>query len=72
MVPTGTTGIWQWTGKGGNHNVVSAEKSDFEFRSGDPTSSGKFETSFDTPGIALYYCQPHRDAGMKGAIVVVE
>lgn len=72
IVPTGHTIIWQWTGEGRNHNVVSAEKSDFEFDSGAPKKSGKFEKSLDSPGVALYYCEPHRSAGMKGAIVVVE
>ncbi|WP_254534908.1 halocyanin domain-containing protein [Halomarina litorea] len=69
-VSSGTTVNWSWTGEGGSHNVVSAEDSDFEFRSGDPVSSGSFSQTFDQAGLALYYCNPHRGAGMKGAVVV--
>lgn len=73
VVPTGHKIIWRWTGQGGSHNVVSAEDSDFEFRSGDPRATREnFERTLESPGVALYYCEPHRDSGMKGAVVVVE
>lgn len=71
VIPTGETVVWQWTGRGGSHNVVSAGDSDVQFRSGDPKTSGKYERTFDTAGVALYYCKPHRSAGMKGAIAVL-
>ncbi|MFB6117701.1 halocyanin domain-containing protein [Halosegnis sp.] len=71
-ISTGTTVSWQWTGKGNDHNVVSTEASDFDVDSGDPKESGDpFEQSFDDTGVLLYYCEPHRTLGMKGAIVVV-
>lgn len=73
-IDTGTTVVWEWTGQGGAHNVVSADDSDSEFRSGDATSeSGNtFEQSFDSTGTQLYYCEPHRAQGMRGAIEVVD
>jgi halocyanin-like protein len=68
-----TTISWQWTGKGGLHNVVSTDASDFDFKSGDTKESGDpFEESFDKAGIGLYYCDPHRSLGMEGAFEVVE
>lgn len=72
-VSTGTTISWKWTGEGGLHNVVSTDASDFDFKSGDPKESGDpFEQSFDETGVGLYYCDPHRSVGMKGAFEVVE
>lgn len=73
-IGTGTTVVWEWTGQGGSHNVVAAEDSDSQFRSGDPTaeSGHTFEKSFDDAGIQLYYCNPHRAQGMLGAIEVVK
>lgn len=69
-VSTGTTVNWTWTGQGGTHNVVSEEDSDFEFRSGDPVMEGEFSYTFEEAGAALYYCTPHRAAGMKAAVLV--
>ncbi|WP_299265377.1 halocyanin domain-containing protein, partial [Halorientalis sp.] len=66
-VDPGTTVVWEWTGNGGSHNVVADDGS---FRSGDPTSSGTFEHTFDTEGIHLYFCDPHDSLGMRGAVVV--
>lgn len=72
-VSVNTTISWQWTGKGGQHNVVSVGKSDFDFDSGDPKTSGDpFEQSFDGTGTGLYECEPHTGLGMKGGFVVVE
>lgn len=72
-ISSSATVSWQWTGKGGQHNVVSVEKSDFDFDSGNPKTSGDpFEQSFDNTGVGLYICEPHESLGMKGAVVVVE
>ncbi|MFW5917461.1 MAG: halocyanin domain-containing protein [Halorubrum sp.] len=73
-IDAGTTVVWEWTGAGGAHNVVSAEGSDSEFESGDAVESEgeTFEQSFDDPGIQLYYCVPHETSGMIGGIEVVE
>lgn len=66
-VSTGTTVTWEWTGNGGSHNVVAKDGS---FDSGDYKSSGTFEHTFDEAGNYLYYCEPHRASGMKGAVIV--
>ncbi|MFT4923050.1 MAG: nitrite reductase (NO-forming), partial [Haloarculaceae archaeon] len=29
-----------------------------------------FEQTFDSSGVVLYYCAPHRTLGMRGAIIV--
>lgn len=73
-VSTGTTVTWEWTGKGGAHNVSSASDSDVEFRSGDAVDSAEetYEKPFDAAGAALYHCEPHQSVGMKGGIVVEE
>ena len=72
-VSSGTTVSWQWTGEGGQHNVVSTEDSDFDFDSGDPKESGDpFEQSFDNTGVGLYVCEPHASLNMVGAVVVLE
>lgn len=72
-VDAGTDVVWEWTGKGGPHNVVSADRSDTAFDSGGTvTSAGTtFEQSFDAPGVQLYYCTPHRSSGMAAAVEVV-
>ncbi len=67
---TGTTVVWEWTGDGGSHNVVS--KSDL-FESAFTTRSGHtFEYTVEGMGVYKYYCKPHRANGMKGAIRVEE
>lgn len=80
-ITVGTTISWQWTGKGGSHNVVSVSSgdygadwtSDFDFDSGDPKTSGDpFEQSFDDTGVGLYFCEVHKSLGMEGGFVVVE
>ncbi len=69
-VDSGTTIQWLW--EGGAHNVVSDEGSAAEFKSGDVVieEGETFEQSFDD-GIQLYYCEPHVDLGMLGAVDVV-
>ena len=69
-VDPGTEVTWEWTGDGGNHNVVAESGGDF--RSGDATSEEgtTFSRTFESAGIVTYYCNPHRSMGMKGAIVV--
>lgn len=64
----GTTVNWEWIGSG-YHNVVAK---DGLFNSGDPEEQASFEYTFDAAGTTLYYCDPHRSAGMKGAVIVEE
>lgn len=68
-VTPGTTVTWEWTGKGGTHNVVS--RNDI-FDSGDLVDAAghTFTHTFDSPGIFYYVCAPHVTLGMKGAIFV--
>lgn len=64
----GTTVMWKWIG-GGSHNVVAKDNL---FDSGDPKTQASFEYTFDSPGTTLYYCDPHKSAGMKGAVIIEE
>ena len=68
-VSPGTTVVWEWSGKGGGHDVVSEHGT---FDSGRPHSEAgtRFEHTFAAPGVYRYYCTPHKRAGMKGAIFV--
>ena len=68
QVDSGTTVTWKWTGEGGAHNVVHE---DGEFESDLQEEDGAtFEHTFEEEGNFLYYCNPHRSQGMKGAVVV--
>ncbi|MCU4800899.1 halocyanin domain-containing protein [Halobacteria archaeon HArc-gm2] len=68
-VDNGATVVWEWTGEGGAHNVVS---NDGDFESGDPVAEAgtTFEYTFEEDGVYNYHCVPHEAVGMKGAIVV--
>ena len=67
-VDQGTTVLWEWTGKGQQHNVVS---NDGDFESELTAEEGHtFDYTFDETGTYLYHCTPHEAAGMKGAVVV--
>jgi len=68
-VSAGTTVVWEWTGQGGHHNVVSE---------GDRLSSShyvqkgnSYEETLSEPGVIEYYCSPHKNSGMLGVIEVV-
>jgi halocyanin-like protein len=69
-VDSGTTVVWEWTGKGGAHSIVAE---DGTFDSGDAVSEAgfTFEYAFSESGIYRYYCRPHRAVGMKGLVEVV-
>jgi serine/threonine-protein kinase len=72
-VDAGTTVLWEWTGQGGEHNVVSTASSDVDFESDRHMDAGQhFERTFENAGNALYVCEPHETSGMKGAVEVVE
>jgi halocyanin-like protein len=67
-VDPGTEVTWEWTGAGGQHNVVDL---DDEFESELTDEEGfTYSRTFGSEGISKYYCQPHRGLGMKGAVVV--
>ena len=67
-VDSGATVVWEWTGEGGSHNVVSeagAFESDLVSEQG-----STFERTFEEDGLYNYFCQPHKSVGMKGSVVV--
>jgi len=67
-VDTGTTVVWEWTGRGGRHNVVEREEA---FASPYHRDAGvTFTHTFDEPGLFPYVCEPHRHLGMKGGVRV--
>ncbi|MEF8853732.1 MAG: halocyanin domain-containing protein [Haloarculaceae archaeon] len=65
-VDPGTTVTWEWTGKGGQHNVAAGDGS-FE---SSLQEQGTFQHTFESAGVTRYACTPHEALGMKGAIVV--
>lgn len=67
-IDAGTTVVWEWTGVGGEHDVV---ENDGAFESDPHTDEGEtFEHTFEESGTYTYYCTPHEAVGMKGAVVV--
>ena len=68
-VSPGTTVRWEWTGRGGPHDV---EEDRSRFDSGRPVGNDTetFTVEFDDPGAFKYFCAPHRSAGMKGVVFV--
>lgn len=70
-----TTVIWEWTGAGGAHNVVheperAAEEPAFESTLTDEAGH-TYEYEFNHERVYRYYCERHRDVGMKGVVVDV-
>jgi halocyanin-like protein len=69
-VTTGTTVVWEWSGKGGQHNVKAEDGS---FESELATAEGTtFEHTFEEAGAVPYLCVPHQVVGMKGVVDVVD
>jgi halocyanin-like protein len=67
-IDPGATVVWEWTGKGGSHNVVADDDS---YESELVSEEGHtFSQTFDSEGVSKYLCVPHEALGMKGAIVV--
>jgi halocyanin-like protein len=67
-IDPGTTVVWEWTGKGGSHNVVAEDGSFESALSG--ASGHTFEYTVESSGVITYACVPHEAMGMKGALVV--
>jgi halocyanin-like protein len=67
-VDPGTTVLWEWSGRGGFHNVVDADGAFESELVGD--AGHTFTHTFDEAGTARYACGPHEAMGMKGAVVV--
>jgi halocyanin-like protein len=68
-VSPGTEVVWEWTGRGGAHNVIAEQE---RFDSGTPVDSADeiFTYTFESPAIYRYLCEPHRSQGMRGAVFV--
>jgi halocyanin-like protein len=74
-IDPGTTVQFEWTGEGGQHNVV-ADSGPASLDSGDPveTTGVEYEYEFteEEAGITQYVCEPHAGLNMVGAIAVGE
>ena len=74
LVDPGTTVTWEWTGEGGQHNVVhqpEGEDGDPAFESELMEEEGAtFERTLEEETAFRYYCDPHRAAGMKAVVAV--
>lgn len=68
-VTTETAVRWEWTGRGGSHDV---QELNGVFDSGSPKDGEdvSFEVTFEDPGLFKYFCSPHRSLGMRGAVFV--
>lgn len=68
-VSVGTTIEWEWSGRGGPHNVVFE---DGDIRSDEIYSDPgvHLEHTFEGSDTYRYACEPHRSLGMKGAVIV--
>ncbi|ERH01877.1 MAG: halocyanin domain protein [Halonotius sp. J07HN6] len=65
-----TTVVWEWTGRGGQHNIVAGDgsfESEYYLKEG-----SSFSHTFESPGVYKYHCTPHQTQGMLGVIEVVE
>ncbi|TQQ79262.1 halocyanin domain-containing protein [Halonotius terrestris] len=71
-IETGTTVIWEWTGEGGEHNVVATDDAFASHEDGNVESEAgyTYEYTFDTAGTYEYECIPHSANGMVGTVVV--
>lgn len=69
-VAPGTVVRFEWTGRGGDHNVEHAD-SDWQNPAGLVVEEGHtWEREFDEPGTHRYLCWPHDELGMRGAVFV--
>ncbi|WP_254538674.1 halocyanin domain-containing protein [Halomarina litorea] len=62
------TVVWEWTGKGGVHNVRATDETYESEMLSDVGAT--FERAFSSEGISLYSCLPHEAMGMKGAVII--
>lgn len=68
-VDPGTTIVWEWNGKGGQHNVNAIEGADFESELVQEAGH-VFDYTAEETGVIKYQCDPHAGLGMKGVVVV--
>ena len=70
-VPPMTLVRWDWTGHGGQQNVVALDGT-FDSGRTNAQSGTKYHYFFEETGEYRYVSEPHRDGGMKGAVIVKE
>jgi len=70
-VPPMTTIRWDWTGHGGQQNVVALDGT-FDSGRTNAQPGTMYHYFFEEPGEYRYVSEPHRDGGMKGAVIVKE
>lgn len=74
-VSVGTEVTWEWASGAKPHTVVSIGQVGADERTLDsgPPREGNgitYRYTFERPGIYRYVCEPHRDQGARGAVVV--
>ncbi|QIO22691.1 halocyanin domain-containing protein [Haloarcula sp. JP-L23] len=62
---------WDWTGHGGQHNVVALDGTFDSGRTNAQSGTG-YHFIFEETGEYPFVCEPHSEAGMKGAVIVRE
>jgi halocyanin-like protein len=70
-VPPMTNVRWDWTGHGGQHNVVALDGTFDSGRTNAQSGTG-YHYIFEEVGTHAYVSEPHREDGMKGAVIVRE
>jgi len=70
-IPPMTTVRWDWTGHGGQQNVVALDDT-FDSGRTNAQAGTMYHYFFEETGEYRYVSEPNRDGGMKGAIIVKE
>lgn len=70
-IPTQTEVHWEWTGHGGQQNVVALDGS-FDSGRTNAQHGTCYSVFFEDPGDHAFVSEPHREDGMKGAVIVRE
>lgn len=69
LVDRGAKVVWEWSGRGGSHDVTWKDKT-FAASDNVRDASYTYSVTFDEPGIYLYYCRGDRPYNGRGAVVV--
>ncbi len=70
-VPPMTSVVWDWTGQGGQHNVVALDGT-FDSGRTNAQPGTMYQHVFEETGTYRFVSEPDRDDGMKGVVVVAE
>ncbi|MFC7096764.1 halocyanin domain-containing protein [Halobaculum marinum] len=70
-VAPGTAVRWNWTGHGGQHNVVALDGT-FDSGRTNAQHGTQYHYIFTEPGVHRYVSEPDREDGMRGVVVVAE